>query len=64
MDLQWNDLWSALALVLVIEGLMPFLLPAAFRRTMGSVAQLGDRQLRTVGLISMALGVLLLYLVR
>lgn len=64
MDLQWNDLWSALALVLVIEGLMPFLLPGGFRRTMASVAQLPDRQLRTVGLISMSLGVLLLYVVR
>ena len=64
MDLQWNDLWSALALVLVLEGVMPFLLPASYRRTMANVAQLPDGQLRSIGLISMALGLLVLYLVR
>ncbi|MDZ7748946.1 MAG: DUF2065 domain-containing protein [Halofilum sp. (in: g-proteobacteria)] len=64
MGLQWGDLWSALALVLVIEGLMPFLMPAAFRRTMASVAQFPDGQLRTVGLVSMLVGIALLYLVR
>ena len=64
MDLQWNDLWSALALVLVIEGLMPFLGPAAFRRTMASVSRFPDGQLRTVGLVSMLIGLGLLYAVR
>lgn len=64
MDAQWSDLWAALALVLVIEGLMPFLVPSAFRRTMASVARLADGQLRTVGLVSILLGIGLLYLVR
>lgn len=61
---MWNDLLAALALVLVIEGLMPFLSPAGFRRTMEQVSRMPDRTLRTIGLVSMAVGVGLLYLVR
>jgi uncharacterized protein YjeT (DUF2065 family) len=64
MGLEWNALWSALALVLVIEGLMPFIAPGAFRRTMTQVAQMPDSQLRLVGLFSMLIGLLLLYWVR
>lgn len=64
MGLEWNALWSALALVLVIEGLMPFIAPGAFRRTMTQVGQMPDGQLRLVGLFSMLIGLLLLYWVR
>lgn len=64
MGLEWSALWSALALVLVIEGLMPFISPGAFRRTMAQVAQMPDRQLRVIGLFSMVIGLLLLYWVR
>lgn len=61
---MWVDLLAALALVLVIEGLMPFLSPAGFKRTMGQISQMPDRNLRTIGLVSMIAGVVLLYLVR
>lgn len=61
---MWHDIGAALALVLIIEGLMPFLSPTAFRRTMAQVAQLPDRQLRTIGFASMIAGVAVLYLVR
>lgn len=61
---MWNDLLAALALVLVIEGLMPFLSPGAFRRTMEQISRIPDRTLRTIGLVSMAVGVGLLYVVR
>jgi len=64
MTLEWNDLWAALALVLVIEGVMPFLVPSSVRRTMAGISQLPDGQLRTVGFVSMMLGVGVLYLVR
>lgn len=64
MDLAWTDLGTAVALVLVIEGLMPFLAPAALRRTMAQVAQLPDRQLRFLGVTSMLIGLVVLYLVR
>lgn len=61
---MWSDLGAALALVLIVEGLMPFLSPAAFRRTMSQVTQMPDRQLRTIGCVSMLAGVGVLYLVR
>lgn len=62
--MMWNDLWAALALMLVIEGLVPFLSPDLLRRMLASVAQLDDRSVRIAGLISMLCGVALLYLVR
>ena len=55
---------TALALMLVIEGLIPFISPAAMRRAMLSMARLDDQLLRKTGLISMVLGVLLLYLLK
>lgn len=61
---MWQDLLTAIALVLIIEGLMPFLSPAGFRRTMEQVSRIPDRTLRTIGLLSMGVGVGLLYLVR
>jgi len=54
----------ALGLMLVIEGILPFLSPTSLRRTLASVSELDDRSLRILGLASMAVGVLLLYLVR
>lgn len=61
---MWNDLLAALALILVIEGVMPFLSPATLRQTMQQLIQLPDRLLRMMGLISMVGGAVLLYLVR
>ena len=60
---MWHDLWIALALVMVVEGLLPFLSPQGMRRAMQAVAAQNDHTLRLSGLISMALGVLFLYLV-
>ena len=56
-----HSLWMALALVLVIEGLMPFLNPAAWRKMFTQVLQLDDGQLRFVGLASIVCGLLLLW---
>lgn len=61
---MWQDLLAALALVLVIEGLMPFLNPAGWRRTISMIAQMDDKSLRIAGLVSMVAGVVLLYIVR
>lgn len=58
------DLFAAFALMLVFEGIMPFLDPARFRRTLLTVAGQDDRSLRVVGLLSMLAGVALLYTVR
>jgi uncharacterized protein YjeT (DUF2065 family) len=61
---MWRDLLAALALLLVIEGLLPFLNPQGLRRTLEQLRQLDDRALRLIGLASMVLGALLLYWVR
>ena len=60
---MWKELLTALALVLVIEGIMPFINPAGLRKMIALVAQMDDTTLRVVGLTSMISGVLLLYLV-
>lgn len=58
---MWRELAIAVALVLVIEGIMPFLNPQALRRTLQTLSQLDDATLRFVGLTCMLLGVILLY---
>lgn len=64
MGVVWNDLLAALALVLVIEGMVPFLNPQSLRRMLETVSQLDDRILRITGLVSMLCGVVMLYIVR
>ncbi|MGE5128387.1 MAG: DUF2065 domain-containing protein [Sphingomonadaceae bacterium] len=54
----------ALALMLVIEGVLPFLAPSVWRDTFRRVTQLSDGQIRFVGLTSMLIGLLVLVLVR
>jgi uncharacterized protein YjeT (DUF2065 family) len=54
---------TAIALMLVIEGILPFLNPAGLRRTLLMLAEQDDRALRIMGLISMVAGVILLYIV-
>ena len=61
---MWQDLMAAVALLLVIEGIMPFLSPQWMRRTWLLMSQMDDRSLRIAGLVSMLLGLLLLKLVR
>lgn len=55
-----SNLLLALALMLVIEGILPFLAPRVWRETFRRATELADGQLRFVGLMSMAAGVLLL----
>ncbi|MEY4765059.1 MAG: hypothetical protein RI907_1732 [Pseudomonadota bacterium] len=55
-------LWAALALVLVIEGLMPAIHPKGWRRMFERIMQLDDQQVRTAGLLSMVLGLILLWI--
>lgn len=55
---------SAVGLMLVMEGIMPFLSPQAFRRTLAAVVQADDRILRMVGFLSMLAGAALLYFLR
>ena len=61
---MWQDLLSAVALMLVIEGILPFGSPAIMRQVFAAMAAMDNRRLRLTGLLSMATGVVLLYLVR
>ncbi len=60
---MWHELLIALALVMVIEGIVPFLSPRMMRRMLLTAAEMDDRSLRIGGLIAMVLGVLTLYVV-
>lgn len=60
---MWHEFGAALALLLVIEGVLPFANPAAVRRALQTMIELSDNQLRTAGLVSMLLGLLILGIV-
>ena len=55
-------LFAALALMLVIEGLLPFLSPGAWRRVFERATRLTDGQIRFLGLTSMIAGIAMLLL--
>jgi uncharacterized protein len=57
-----DDLLRAIALVLVIEGMLPFASPSVWRQAMRQAGELPDHVLRTIGIISMLGGLLILYL--
>jgi len=61
---MWDDLWAALALMLVIEGILPFLSPRSLRESLLRMGQVHDRSLRLLGLGSMIVGVVWLYLLK
>lgn len=61
---MWQSLATALCLVLVLEGLMPFIAPARWKRLLAEVVQISDRHLRLIGLACMLMGTLFLYLIR
>ena len=59
-----QDLLAAMCLVLVLEGILPFLMPARWRTMVLELAQLSESSIRLVGFGSMVLGAGLLYLVK
>ena len=61
---MWRELGTALAVVLVIEGVIPFLAPARWRNLTAAIATINDQNIRMLGFASMIAGVLLLYIVR
>lgn len=61
---MWEDLFAACALVLVIEGLMPFINPAKWRFFILRVSAQPDKALRIMGLVSMLSGAILLFVIR
>ena len=61
-DINLSDLLAALALVFVLEGLLPFLNPDRYRRMLTLAMRMDRQTLRFMGLTSMTIGVLLLYI--
>ena len=62
--MNWTDLLSALGLMLVIEGILPFASPARWRNMMRQITEAPDASLRGIGAISMIAGLIVLYVVR
>jgi hypothetical protein len=61
---MWTDLFSAIALVFILEGIIPFISPETTRKLYLMVSQLNNQTLRFIGLTCMLAGLVLLYLVR
>lgn len=59
-----NLLLTAFALMLIIEGVLPFLAPGVWRDTFRKLTEMSDGQIRFIGLTSMVAGLLLLFIVR
>ena len=62
--MNWADFGAALALVLVIEGLIPFLSPRGYKNMVQQMALMSEQVMRNVGLMLIVVGLLILYLVR
>ncbi|MBB5211421.1 DUF2065 domain-containing protein [Microbulbifer hydrolyticus] len=59
---MWDELVRALGLVLIIEGILPFLYPRRWRALVQQLASVDNRSLRMAGLVSMLAGTALLML--
>jgi len=59
-----DSLWAAFALVLVVEGFLPFVAPRLWRDSFTRLVALTDGQLRFLGLASMLIGLAGFWLVR
>ena len=59
----WHVLAAAIALVFIIEGMLPFVSPDRWRKLLAMAYQIEDRAIRNIGLGSMVFGVIILYLV-
>lgn len=61
---MWDELLVAIALVLVFEGIIPFLAPDKFRQALVQLVQMPDQVLRIIGLASMTVGIIFLYILK
>ena len=62
--MYWTEILTAVALVLVLEGMLPFVGPGRYKQLVAQIVRLSDNQLRAFGLSTMIAGLLLLFLVR
>jgi uncharacterized protein YjeT (DUF2065 family) len=61
---MWKELFIAFALLLVIEGIMPFINPNTWRKALEATSKLNNNTVRLIGFLSMMSGVILLYLIQ
>jgi len=62
--MNWGDLFAALALVMIIEGLIPFINPQGYKNTMQQLTAMPESTLRSIGFGLMLVGAVCLYFVR
>lgn len=60
----WSEILTAIALLLVIEGMLPFVRPGLYKQLLAQIARVSDSQLRMYGLSAMIAGILLLFIMR
>lgn len=61
---DWQALGTALALVFILEALLPFASPRDWRQALLRLAAMNDRQIRTGALLALSVGLFLLYVFR
>ena len=57
-----DDLWTAFTLYLILEGLLPALMPGRWREAMRTMSQQDPRVIRVAGIVTMVAGAFLLHL--
>lgn len=62
--MNWGDLLAAFALVMIIEGIIPFISPQGYKNTMQQLTAMPETTLRSIGFGLMLVGAVSLYLVR
>jgi uncharacterized protein YjeT (DUF2065 family) len=61
---DWQDFGTAFALMMIFEGISPFIMPDRMRKLAAVVQQTNDKHIRIVALISMVSGLMLLFWLR
>jgi uncharacterized protein YjeT (DUF2065 family) len=61
MSFDSDTLWVAFGLMLIVEGLFPFLSPVSWRQKMVQILSLHDGQIRFFGLVCVLMGLLMLW---
>jgi len=60
---MWENFLNAVALMLILEGMLPFLSPQTWREAFRRLTEINDSQIRFIGLTSMLAGLLVLFIV-
>ncbi|SEF65252.1 DUF2065 domain-containing protein [Nitrosomonas ureae] len=60
---MWENFLNAIALMLILEGMLPFLSPNTWREAFRKLIEINDSQLRFIGLTSMLIGLILLVII-